>query len=555
MSAVLARWLPSAAARRAFSPARLLTAAILIAFLVPGVFGHDPWKQDEGYTFGMVLHILESGDWVVPTLAGEPFMEKPPLYYLAAAGTAHALSPLMPLHEGARAASLIFIGLGLAFAGLTARRLFGRTRGGACMLLIAGSIGFAQHSHEMITDTALFAGFAIAIYGLALALARPRLAGVLLGTGMGIGFMAKGLVEPAMMGLASAALPLAFADWRRQAYVVAMMWAALFALPWLLIWPIALCATDHALFMEWFWTNNFGRYFGFAHLGADTEPWYYTRVLPWFTLPVGPIAAWGLWKFFRGEAADHRRGVQLALVLAASIVAVLGSAATARSLYAVPLLIPLALLACHLVDRLPPLATRFATFAIILLAGVVAIALWAIWAHGAFFGQPPHIEPLLRRLPDGFAFEDHIHLVGFGAILTGLWATLCVVRWNAITWLHRWTASVALIWGLVMTLALPWIDSGKSFREPFSAMEMYLNPDSCVMSSGLGENQRGMLHYFAAVKTLAWDGRSKRCPFLVVQLNRASEVPQVDERAWSLLWQGSRPGEHDERFFLYEARS
>jgi 4-amino-4-deoxy-L-arabinose transferase-like glycosyltransferase len=52
---------------------------------VLGLVGHDPWKPDEAYTFGLVYHILEAGDWLVPTLAGEPFVEKPPLFFWTAA--------------------------------------------------------------------------------------------------------------------------------------------------------------------------------------------------------------------------------------------------------------------------------------------------------------------------------------------------------------------------------------------------------------------------------------------------------------------------------------
>jgi hypothetical protein len=367
--------------------------------------------------------------------------------------------------------------------------------------------------------------------------------------------MAKGLVEPAMVGLACIALPVVFRQWRRKSYLVALTWAGLFALPWLLAWPIALYHANHGLFLEWFWTNNFGRYFGFAHLGADTEPWYYTRVLPWFTLPVGPIALWGLWRHGREEAPGDRIGIQLAGTLCVCIVAVLATSATARSLYAVPLLIPLALLASRVADRLPAHIARWATVAIVLLAGSIATSLWGIWAHGAFFGEPPQIEVLLRWLPADFAFEDHVHLVVAGAVLTGLWACLCLSRSSGVTWLHRWTASVALIWGLVMTLALPWIDDGKSFREPFTAIADHLMPGHCVASSGLGENQRGMLHYFAGVKTVAWNGVASPCWYLLVQVNHAGELPDVSGHEWSLLWHGSRAGEHDERFFLYMARS
>jgi hypothetical protein len=46
--------------------------------------------------------MLQSGDWLVPTLAGEPFMDKPPLFYWTAALFAKLFSPLLPLHDGAR---------------------------------------------------------------------------------------------------------------------------------------------------------------------------------------------------------------------------------------------------------------------------------------------------------------------------------------------------------------------------------------------------------------------------------------------------------------------
>ena len=64
----------------------LFPASILcLLWLVPGLIGHDPWKPDEAYTFGIVYHIIQTWDWVVPMLVGEPSLEYPPLYYLTAA--------------------------------------------------------------------------------------------------------------------------------------------------------------------------------------------------------------------------------------------------------------------------------------------------------------------------------------------------------------------------------------------------------------------------------------------------------------------------------------
>ncbi len=78
--------------------------ALILVFIAAGLTGHDPWKADEAYIFGVVQHILDTSDWLVPTLAGEPFMEKPPLFYWVASGFAYLLSGWLPLHDGARVA-------------------------------------------------------------------------------------------------------------------------------------------------------------------------------------------------------------------------------------------------------------------------------------------------------------------------------------------------------------------------------------------------------------------------------------------------------------------
>lgn len=42
-----------------------LFLVLVAAYLVPGLIGHDPWKQEETYIFGIVHHMLQSGDLVV----------------------------------------------------------------------------------------------------------------------------------------------------------------------------------------------------------------------------------------------------------------------------------------------------------------------------------------------------------------------------------------------------------------------------------------------------------------------------------------------------------
>src|SRR5215471_1180472 len=72
-------------------PTRSALVVLVAAWILFGLVGHDPWKPDEAHNFGVVLELLRSHDWVVPTLAGEPWLEKPPLFYVVAATFAAAL--------------------------------------------------------------------------------------------------------------------------------------------------------------------------------------------------------------------------------------------------------------------------------------------------------------------------------------------------------------------------------------------------------------------------------------------------------------------------------
>jgi len=173
------------------TPAKAVMLGMLcLVWLGTGLVGHDPWKPDEAYSFGLIYSILQGGDWLVPTIAGEPFMDKPPLFYWIAALFAKLASPQLPLHDGARLASGFFSTLTLLFIGLASRKLYGENRGWAAAIILIGSIGMLVRSHEMITDLALLTGCAMMLYGFALSQERHVRAGLLIGTGVGIGFMA-----------------------------------------------------------------------------------------------------------------------------------------------------------------------------------------------------------------------------------------------------------------------------------------------------------------------------------------------------------------------------
>ena len=121
----------------AHSPGRLRRFGLMLgvvlvalAYILPGLTGHDPWKQDEAYSFGIIYNMVTTGDLVVPTLAADPFLEKPPAYYISATGMVHLLGDVLPMHDAARVTTGIYLALTFLFAGLWARRTWGPGLGG-----------------------------------------------------------------------------------------------------------------------------------------------------------------------------------------------------------------------------------------------------------------------------------------------------------------------------------------------------------------------------------------------------------------------------------------
>lgn len=524
-----------------------LTAIICAAWIVPGLVGHDPWKPDEAYTFGVVYEILKGGSWIVPMLAGEAFLDAPPLFHLTAALCATVFSPLLPLHDAARLATGFYMALTFVFCGLAGRDLSGTHRGVISALLLLGCFGLVVRSHQLITDTAALAGFAIAYYGLALALRRPRSGGFWIGTGMGLVFMTQGLLESAVIAVTAATLPL-FAAWRRRSYLAALAVAIAAAAPWLLIWPSLLYRESPPLFDQWLWQENISRLFA---RGPEGGLLYYLRILPWYAWPVWPIALWALWR--ARSTGFNKPEVLLPLAGFAITLALLSTARDARELYALPLLIPLALLATAGVDSLRRgAANAWYWFSVTGFTFFVIVA-WFYWS-GLELGLPARLHAHLHRIQPGH--EPGFRLLPFtlAALYTAGWLGLIAKAQRSPNRpVLIWGAGVTTIWALLAILFIAWVDAGKSYRSMVESLREALPRQSqCVSSRGLGEGQRAMLDYFGGIITQREEvtARRRNCDLVLVQGHARQETSP--RGPWKKIWEGARPGDKTERYRLYQ---
>ncbi|MFA5073897.1 MAG: glycosyltransferase family 39 protein [Nitrospirota bacterium] len=510
---------------------------IFILWITPGLFGRDPWKADEPYTVGLVNHIVQTGDLVVPTLTGEPFLEKPPIFFITAAGFGKLLSPPFELYDASRLATALFMALTLLFIALAARELYGKKYAPVAFILLIGCMHLQENAHKLITDVALLAGFAIALYGLALSRRLSKSGGFWIGTGTGIGFLSKGLLAPGILGLIALVL-LFFPLWRRKEYFVSLGIAALAALPWFIIWPAALYFRSPDLFVEWFWYQNLGRFLGFARGGSQDPHSYYVINLIWIAWPVILPALWSIWHF-RKSWKDHPL-FQIPLVASIAILGVLSASSSTRALYALPALLPLTLVAASGIFMIPERAKRIANPIILALFTLLAIILWIGW-FAFITGSPAFLAQKLHAFQPDYIPCVNALLLSIAVCYTLAWiiVVLKVTRDHEYAVIN-WTLGIVMAWGLIMTLWLPPLNAGSSYRAAFTELQKNL-PEKfiCLDSQGLGESERGMLEYFTGIKPLRIGG-SGNCDMLLEQ--RGSEQqPSVVPTGWEKIWEFRRP--------------
>jgi 4-amino-4-deoxy-L-arabinose transferase-like glycosyltransferase len=133
------------------------------------------------------------------------------------------------------------------------------------------------------------------------------------------------------------------------------------------------------------------------------------------------------------------------------------------------------------------------------------------------------------------------------------------VLWVLLVWRVRrsmrravlnWASGVTLLWMLAMTLWLPWLDNGKSYRGMVTSLKQAMPiQHGCIASLDVGDTQRAMLQYLGDITTHTQ--AQLDCDLLLVHGERATKLVK-DETIWVKLWEGNRKGVKSEPFRLYQ---
>ncbi len=226
----------------------ILTAVALglaagAVYVLPVLAGRPLVETPSARVAVVAREMLQSGEWVLPTLGGEVRLNKPPWSYWQAAVAAKLLKGDGPLDETVMARAVLLpsalaAALTVVVLAIMAGMAWGRGAGTIAGCCCGVSWMVIQYSQMGYLDCTLMAACAVGLCGAGWLATAPRpgvLSALVFGVGLGLGLLVKGplalvMVLPALL-ICSCCTP--SAKGRRLLLILAgIIVAALIAVPW-----------------------------------------------------------------------------------------------------------------------------------------------------------------------------------------------------------------------------------------------------------------------------------------------------------------------------------
>jgi 4-amino-4-deoxy-L-arabinose transferase-like glycosyltransferase len=576
-------------------PVRLPAAATLalprwalivlgLLYILPGLIGRDLWKDDAG-SFGIMWTMAHGGlaDWLYPNIAGLATPDEGPFAFWLGALCIKLFGWLLGDVLAARVSTIgIFVAgtaslwftafhlgrrteaqpLRLAFGGQPEPDDYGRTLADTAVLIYLGCLGLLVHSHETLAVTLQGSLVAYFLYRAVRYVERATLRNAaLIGLALGALVLTRGYPAPLVLVLAlflcTRFLKMPAADTLRH---LALSLAVAFAIT--LAWVVPALAlhpyqgTPVADWLDW-------------NVGQLALPSYHSvrtflRVGVWFFWPAWPFAIWTIWAWRRQQKLLH-------IVLPLSFVGVLTLLIVCDPVPEngdlLKLLPPLALMAAFGLPTMKRGAINGIDWFSVMVLTTLAAVVWLFWI-AKLTGWPAQLAKNALKLVPGFHPQFGVIAFVVSAAATVGWFFLVhwrISRQPSVLWRAVVLSSggLILLWVLLMTLFLPDLNYGKSYASVARQIEAKLPPAaftdgvSCI-DTNVGAAQRASFAYFGHLP-FAGVAPAKACDYLLLQDSvRLKDGPEMAQKYglgdFTLLWEGRRPSDRDERFRLYRRR-
>jgi len=436
--------------------ARIRIACLLLASLIViliGQAGRELVAPDDLREVEVAREMYKGGDYIVPRLAGLPFIEKPSGFQAAVAVVYRIVGE--PSASAARFTAAAFALLSLVAVLLLGWRILGIEGGALTVALLAFSQRFCRAAHNVLLDNALTAAVAFTVLltwiGLQAAdVRKKRLAYAAAGFSLGVSFLFKGFVGPAVFASGFLLYLIIGRRFGEIRHILRPLSVIAFLVP-VLAWvvPFLLSAPLH-LVREFFIQNHFGR---FIH-GYDSHkgPVYFYPFIVWLEFAPGsiflPLAIWMAWK--TRKEWENQAGI-FSLSLFVGPLLLLSASSAKDYVYFLPVYPALAMLVAWCIVRgwsSPSRAAKILTWIMTATAIVFAVSLLG-----------------MTGIREGLTLPVAAATVTFGLGVAGC---LFYIRRNNFRWTSAYIGLVfALGWSLWFTGPVAKADvARRSIRRP-----------------------------------------------------------------------------------------
>ena len=528
---------------------RLALWLLCAAWVLPGIWGRDPWRNADLSAYGLMLSLAEGrSPWNAPELGGIP-QDVALLPHWIGAWCIQALGSWVGPESAVRlpfTMALVFTltgvwyatywlarsdaaqPLSMALGGEADPKSYARALADGALLAFMATLGTLRLGHETTPELSQLCLTSIYLWGLASVRHRAGWA------------KSVALTVPPLLALCGAPM-------------VATIWGALGVLislssrdeqgrritPWIAVgWALAIGLS------WWFdlWRWRLASHWTLDMMGSLVREWI------WFLWPTLPLALWTTWPWRRSWARRH-----MALPVL-SVWASLG-ASTAMGgndrtlLLATP---GLAILAAFALPTMKRSASAAIDWFSMILFSLSACFVWFMFA--AFqTGWPPQPAANVARLAQGFMpeFEWLPFVAALGTTVAWIW----LVRWRTARRRHPiWksmvlpAAGVSMCWLLLMTLWMPLLDHARSLRPLVQQVQAVTPLSGCIVLDKDNAVLAAAFEVHAKVQVQR-PSEQPHCKVLV-HVGRLTD-PMPDLPSWTLKGQTRRPTDRGERVLVF----
>ena len=552
--------------------------ALGMLYILPGLIGRDPWKDDAG-SFGIMWTMARGGlhDWLYPNIAGLPAPEEGPLAFWLGALCIKLFGWILGDVLAARVSTIgIFVTgamslwytafhlgrraeaqpLRLAFGGQPEPDDYGRTLGDTAVLIYLGCLGLLVQSHLTLAATLQGALLAYFLYRAVryVETSCTRNA-VLVGLSLGALALTRGIVVPAVLVLALYActtyLKLATRDTLRHLAIAAGV-GFLITLAWIVpaatVQPYGLSPVG-----EWLDWNA-----GQLALPSLASLKGFFRIGVWFMWPAWPFALWAIWAWRRQQHLLH---IVMPVMFFMALTLLLLCDPEPENGDFLKMLAPLALMAAFGLPTMKRGAINAIDWFSVMVLTMLGATIWLFWI-AKLTGWPAQLAKNALKLVPGFTPEIGIVTFTVAAAASVGWVVL--VHWRlsrqpSVLWRAVVLSSggLILLWVLLMTLFLPDLNYGKSYAGVAQQIAATLPHDADCIETNVNPAQRASFAYFGRLPFTTLEGG--RCNYVLLQdsmKNRDDDklARRYGVRGSTVLWEGRRASDRDERFRLFQRK-